>query len=177
MIIMLINWCIPDTPKSVKINMIKEKRFLDEILIKREQKEQRGSDNSSFYETLEKTTSREMKNVVTNSKTEETSNRISDVEEIPVFDEVNEFPEFKEIKPPTPPEMKKSEPGFVEIQLDEISYQNPLSLRDVLYRNTEGVFPDDIRNTIRESNLNDLTETLNEISDLVEDLNVASTDL
>lgn len=153
---MIINWCIPDVPRTLQLKMNKERRFLDEIILKRESRmssKTKGSDNFSFYESLERN----------RQKTPDNHPKNNDEEMI----EMTSFPtittledDFEEIDLESPEPLTKP---------DENTTVN--NMQEILFRKTEGIYPEDIRMTIRESNMTDLTATLNEISDLVEELN------
>lgn len=146
---MIINWCIPDVPQTLRLKMNKEKRFLDEILLERKKRmssKNQGSDNFSFYETLEKNPHNNDKEMI-------------EMQPVIVIPNPTSEDEFEEI--------------VLESPKPSTSTQNTsvANIQDIVYKNTEGVFPEDIRMSIKECNVSDLTATMHELSDLVEELN------
>lgn len=153
---MFINWCIPDIPRTLQLKMNKERRFLEEIILQRETRmcsKTRGSDNFSFYESLER-------NRQTKPDNHSKSNVEEKIEMKSFAAKTNLEDNFEEIDLGLPEPIAKP---------DENTTVN--NMQELLFRKTEGIYPEDIRMTIRESNMTDLTATLNEISVLVEELN------
>lgn len=179
---MIINWSIPDVPRSLQLKMNKERRFLDEILLKREKRISRGSDNFSFYETLEKNRNKKVpENIKQEPEIVSSVNKFDNIEVHAVDQDQSNVEEIEmEFIEETKYQALDLEPESEQQQhFEEIELEPPnldensavANIQDVLYRKTDGLFPDDVRMTIRESNLSDLTATLNEISELVEEIN------
>uniref|UniRef100_A0A336K6N3 Anoctamin n=1 Tax=Culicoides sonorensis TaxID=179676 RepID=A0A336K6N3_CULSO len=146
---MFIRWFISDVPSDIQLKIKEDEKYLEEILQQNLQEQiKRVSDNSRILENF---------NEILDQQESGSQNHKDDAS---INGDITQHASNN-------PENHNLDHFDSNLNVNS-SIKN---IQDTIYQKTDGIFPNDLREKINEVNVEQLTTTLNEIADLVEDVN------